>query len=202
MAERNKLSSAAVNLTTFIPWIIYGIAASMNCWRVATGGGLILCLALTAVRARSGISAKLMDWTTVTFFAIGATLMIGMHSAIFPPYSVVVLWSCFAIAAWSSFAAGNPFTTAYGREQAPPEFWVNPIFIGLNRIMTLVWCGLLSINAGLAMAGVIIGGNVGRWGFSFALPMTFLASGYAFNGKFPAYFFARHGIHATVPTPA
>ena len=201
MAEQKKLSGVAIGLMAFLPWLLYGFASGANYWRVATGGGLILCLVYLALLLRRSISIKLMDWTTLTVFAIGSVLMIGLHSTVFPAYHVVVIWSCFAVAAWSSVVIGHPFTAAYARENAPPEFWDNPIFLRLNLMMTLFWCGLLTVNVGFAVIGVIIGGNLGKLVPGFALPMVLLIFGFVFNSRFPARYLARSGYQGDAPSP-
>lgn len=202
MAEQKKLSGLATGLITFGPFVFYGFASGANYWRVATGGALILCLVFIAVRIRRGIPVRLMDWTGFGFFAIASVLTLGLHSAVFPAYNVVVIWSCFAAAAWGSVAIGRPFTTAYGRENTPREFWDHPVFIRLNLVMTLVWCGLLTVNAGLAETGVIIGGNLGKLGPGFALPTTLLIAGFVFNSRFPARYLARAGYQDGGASPA
>jgi hypothetical protein len=194
VAEQNRLTRVATGLMSFAPWIIFGLASGFNHWRVATGGGLILCLVYLAVLVRRGISIKLIDWTTLAIFVIGAILMVGMRSTIFPVYSAVFIWSCFALTAWSSVLAGRPFTTAYARENAPREFWEHPVFIRLNLLMTLVWCALMTVNIGFAVIGVIVGGNLAKPLLSFALPTVLLVLGFIFNGRFPARYLARSGF--------
>ncbi|HVA40719.1 MAG TPA: hypothetical protein VNF49_08650, partial [Candidatus Binataceae bacterium] len=142
MAEEKKSPGISLAALAFAPWLVYGAAAGGNHWRAATGGGLILCLVDLAVLSRRG-TVKLMDWTALAYFATASIIMIGLRSAAFPIYQVVVIWSFFAAVAWASVALGQPFTFAYAREQAPPEFWDNPIFHRINWILTLVWCGLL-----------------------------------------------------------
>ena len=201
MAEQKKLSGVAIGLMGFLPWILYGSASAANHWSVATGGGLILCLVYLAVLMRRGSSIKLMDWTTLTFFVISSVLMIGMQSTVFPDYGAVAVWSCFAIAVWSSVAIGHPFTAAYARETTPPEFWDNPIFKRLNLVMTLFWCGLLTVNVGFAVTGVIIGGIFGKLVPGLALPMALLIFGFVFNSRFPARYLARLGYQADLASP-
>jgi intracellular septation protein A len=187
----------------FMPWLLYGFASGTNHWRVATGGGFILCLVYLIVLRSRGTAIKLMDWTTLTVFVIGSVMMIGLRSTVFPVYAVVVIWSCFATAAWSSVVVGRPFTAAYARESAPPEFWDNPVFIRLNLVMTLFWCGLMTVNVGLAATGVIIGGMFAKVALGFALPTTLLICGFVFNSRFPARYLARSGYQApTASAPA
>ena len=103
---------------------------------------------------------QLWDWTTLIIFVVGAVLTIGLRSPVFPVYGAVIIWTCFALGAWGLIAAGHPFTEVYAREKAPPEFWENPVFIRLNLLMTLVWCGLMTVNIGFAVIGVMVGGNL------------------------------------------
>jgi intracellular septation protein A len=202
VAEDKKLSGVVIGLMAFGPFVLYGFASGANHWRVATGGGLILCLVFIAVRLRHRIPVRLMDWTGLGFFAIASVLAIGLHSAAFPIYNVVVIWSCFAVAAWSSIAIGHPFTAAYARENTPPEFWVHPVFIRLNLVMTLVWCGLMTVNVGFAVTGVVIGGNFGKLVPGFALPTALLIAGFVFNSRFPARYLARAGDLGGGASPA
>jgi hypothetical protein len=194
MAEQKKPSGRAMGLMAFAPWILYGFASGFNHWRAAAGGGLILCIVALAVMILRGNSIKLPDWTMLAFFVIASVMIGGLRSTAFTVYSAVVVWSCFAVAAWGSVVIGHPFTTAYAHETAPPEFWTHPIFIRLNLLMTLVWCGLMTVNIGFAAIGVIVGGNLAKPLLSFALPMALLIAGFAFNNRFPARYLARSGF--------
>jgi hypothetical protein len=192
-----------MTLIAFAPWILYGFASGFNHWRIAAGGGLILCLAFIALTIRGGVSIKVPDWAMLAFFVIASVMIIGLKSTAFTVYSAVVVWTCFALSAWGSVAIGRPFTTAYARETAPPEFWEHPIFIRLNLLMTLVWCGLMTVNIGLAAIGVIVGGNLSKPLLSYALPMVLLVAGFAFNNRFPARYLARSGLQMpTASAPA
>ena len=194
MAEQNRSSGISIGVLAFMPWIVFGVASGFNHWRVATAGGLILCAVYLAVLSGRGISIKLTDWTTLTFFVIASVMMIGLRSTTFTVYSAVVVWTCFALGAWGSVAVGHPFTEVYAREKAPREFWENPVFIRLNLLMTLVWCGLMTVNIGFAGIGVMVGGNLAKPLLSFALPAVLLVSGFVFNGRFPARYLARSGF--------
>lgn len=202
MAEQKKPSGAATGLIAFLPWLLYGLGSATNHWQVATGGGLILCLVYLAVLRRRGISIKLMDWTMLTVFMIGSVLMIGLRSTRFPVYNAVVIWLCFAAAAWSSAVIGRPFTIAYAREKAPSEFWDKPLFLRLNLLMSLLWCGLMTVNVGFAAIGVVIGGNIVRPVLGFAVPNSLLIFGFVFNSRFPPRYLARAGYQPDAVSPA
>jgi hypothetical protein len=194
VADQKKPSGRAIGVMAFAPWILYGFASGFNHWRIAAGGGLLLCLLYLAILIRRGASMKLPDWSTLIFFVIASVMMIVLRSTAFTVYSAVVVWSCFALGAWGSVAIGRPFTTVYARESAPREFWEHPVFIRLNLLMTLVWCGLMTVNIGFAVIGVVVGGNLTKPVLSFAVPMALLISGFAFNKRFPARYLARSGF--------
>jgi intracellular septation protein A len=139
VAKENKSSSRVMGVMAFAPWVLFGVSSGFNHWRVAAGSGLTLSiLYLSLMRLRGG-SIKLMDWTMLAFFVIASVLAIVLQSPIFPTYNAVIVWSCFAVAAWGSVLVGHPFTAAYARENAPREFWDDPVFIRLNLVMTLIW---------------------------------------------------------------
>ena len=190
MAEEKKYSGKLIALLAFLPWLVYAFAAGDNHWGVATAGGTITCLFYLAVLRRQ-ITIKLMDWTTLAFFVTASILMIGLHSTILPVYQVMIIWSFYAVAAWASIAVGEPFTAAYAREEQPPEVWDLPIFHRLNRIMTLFWCGLFSVNVGFGAIAVMVGGNLGKLVPGFLIPTGLLIYGFVFSKRFPMRYVAR-----------
>jgi hypothetical protein len=191
MAEERKSSGGIwLGVLALMPWLVYGFASGGNHWRVATAGGMLVCVAYLAVLGRR-TTVKLMDWTMLGFFATATVIMVGLHSAEFPIYHVVVIWSFFATAAWISIALRQPFTYAYAREHSPPEFWDNPIFHRVNWILAFFWAGLFSVNVGFAAIGVEVGGNFGALVPGFLLPTALLIFGFMFSKRFPDFYMAR-----------
>jgi len=172
------------------PWVLYGVAAGGNHWAAATIGGAFLCLIYLATLARR-TTVKLMDWTTLAYFVAAAIVKVGLRSAAFSIYHVVVIWSFFALAAWGSIALGRPFTLAYAREQSPPEFWDNPLFHRINWILAFFWAGLFTVNVGFAAIGAALGGNFGKLVPGFLIPTALLIFGFAFSKRFPERYMAR-----------
>jgi len=200
VAEQHQPPGSPSGLVAFAPWILYGFASGANHWRVAAGGGLLICLGSLALTRRRGGSLKLMDWTTLMFFAIASAATIGLRSTWFPIYSAVVVWSCFALAAWGSIMIARPFTEAYARQNAPREFWDHPVFLRLNLVLTLVWCALMTANLALAATGVAVGGLFGQAVLGFALPSVLLVLGFVFNSRFPKAYLARFGFAGAEPS--
>ena len=104
---------------------------------------------------------------------------------------LMIIWSFYAVAGWASIALGLPFTAAYAREEQPPEVWDLPIFHRLNRIMTLFWCGLFSVNVGFGALAVLVGGNLGKLVPGFLIPTGLLIYGFVFSARFPMRYVAR-----------
>jgi hypothetical protein len=190
VAEEKKYSARVIALFAFLPWLVYIFASSGNFWAVATAGGMIACLVYLAVL--SGQAAiKLMDWTTLAFFVTATFVTIGLRSNVLATYQVMIIWSFFAVAGWTSMAVGRPFTAAYAREEQPPEVWDLPIFHRVNRIMALFWCGLFSANVGFGVIAAMIGGNLGRLVPGFLIPTGLLIYGFIFSRHFPMRYVQR-----------
>ena len=189
VAEEKKYSGKLIALLAFLPWLVYIFASGANHWGIATAGGAITCV-IYLVMLRRQTTIKLMDWTTLAFFVIASILMIGLHSTILPIYQVMIIWSFYAVAAWTSIAVGKPFTVAYAREEQPPEVWDLPIFHRLNWILTLFWCGLFSVNVGFGLIAALAGGNLGKL-VGFLIPAGLLIYGMVFSKRFPMRYVAR-----------
>jgi hypothetical protein len=190
VTEKKKAPGKLMALLAFLPWLVYIFGSGSNHWAVATAGGAIVCLGYLAILRRQ-TTIKLMDWMTLAYFVTASILMIGLHSTALPVYQVMIIWAFYAVAGWASIAVGKPFTAAYAREEQPPEVWDLPIFHRLNRIMTLFWCGLFSVNVGLGAMAVMVGGNLGKLVPGFLIPMGLLIYGFAFSKRFPMRYVAR-----------
>jgi hypothetical protein len=68
-------------------------------------------------------------------------------------------------------------------------------------LMTLVWCGLMTVNLLLAAIGVIVGGLFGQVVLGVAIPMALLVAGFIFNGRFPQHYLAQAGFQRDVASP-
>jgi hypothetical protein len=195
MAEEKK-PAGKLALLAFAPWIVYIVFAGAKRWDAAAVGGAIVCLVYLAILNRRS-TIKLMDWTTLAYFVTAAFIIVGLRSSAFPVYQVIVIWSFFAAAAWTSIAVGKPFTLAYAREQQPfPEIWEFPVFKRTNLILTAFWGGVFSVNVGFAVLSVIIGGDFGKLVPGFLIPTALLVFAFVFSARFPARYVARFNERA------
>jgi hypothetical protein len=190
VAQENKIPGQMLVLLAFLPWLVYAVGSGGNHWGFATAGGLVACLIYLSMTRRQ-TTIKLMDWTTLAFFAAASVLTIVLHSKVLATYQVMIIWSFYAVAGWASIVLGRPFTVAYAREEQPPEVWDLPIFHRVNWIMTLFWCGLFSVNVGFGAIAVMVGGNLGKLVPGFLIPTALLIYGFVFSKRFPARYVQR-----------
>ena len=188
--KENQKPPKLVALFAFLPWLVYIFASAGQNWAIATAGGAVTCVMYLALLRRHS-TIKLMDWTTLAFFLTASILMIGLHSTTLPEYQVMIIWSFYAVAGWASVVMQAPFTTAYAKEEQPPEVWELPIFRRINWLLTFFWCGLFSVNVGFGAAAAMVGGNFGKLAAGFIMPTALLIFGFIFSARFPIYYIQR-----------
>jgi len=147
--------------------------------------GLLAASYPTAASAMRGLSIKLPDCVTVTFFAIGSLSVFvgGSLLLFFWKYCLVVLWGMFAGMAWSSIVLGAPFTLQYARETTPSEFWQHPIFLRTSLILSLAWASVFTLN--LAITGAAVGPISPPW-FAIVLPLLMIVGAIVFTARYVA----------------
>lgn len=137
----------------FVPWIIFWVVAGPSTWEYATLGALIAALIL-AVPDAERRSLKVLDVTTIAFFAVLSVLAVFLDASDLSwleDYSQAISSGVLAVIVLGSLAF-VPFTEQYARESAPREVWDTPRFKQVNRSLTTVW-GL--VFAASAVCGVI-----------------------------------------------
>jgi hypothetical protein len=137
----------------FVPWIIFWVVAGPSTWEYATLGALLAAVIL-AVPDAERHSLKVLDVTTIAFFAVLSVLAVFLDASDLSwleDYSQAISSGVLAVIVLGSLAF-VPFTEQYARESAPREVWDTPRFRQVNRSLTTVW-GL--VFAASALCGVI-----------------------------------------------
>ena len=137
----------------FAPWIIFWVVAGPSTWEYATLGALIAAVILAVPDAQKH-SLKLLDVTTIAFFArVLAARRLPRPADLdwLEDYSQAISSGVLAVIVLGSLAF-VPFTEQYARESTPREVWDTPVFKQVNRTLTTVW-GL--VFAASAVCGVI-----------------------------------------------
>lgn len=169
---------------SMLPWFIYGAFAVIQRWNAATILGLVCSLAYVAILSRRA-TVKLMDWTSVAYFAFSVAAVTILRMSSYPLYHVVIVWSFFAVPAWVSILARRPFTAAYARETTPPEVWRAPEFERLNVALTLMFALTFTVDAALSALAIVTNRPLS---LGFVLPMALFIAAMVISRKYPERF--------------
>ncbi len=168
----------------FAPWIIFWVVASPSTWEYATLGALIAAVILAIPDAEKR-SLKLLDVTTIAFFAFFSVLAIFLDPADLDwleDYSQAISSGVLAVIVLGSLAY-VPFTEQYARETTPREVWDRPEFKHVNRQLTLVW-GLVFLAS--AVCGLIAQGadsaSTRDW-FNWIIPIILIVGAFKYTAK-------------------
>ncbi|WP_245672844.1 hypothetical protein [Aldersonia kunmingensis] len=141
----------------FAPWIIYWVVAnSPSTWLYGALAAAIAAIVLAIPDARAR-KLKILDVATAIFFVV--LFLIGLFVGAedrdwMDTYSNPLSSGALALIALGSLAF-VPFTEQYARESTPEEYWNEPTFKHINRVLTLMWglvfaaiaiCGLLAVK--------------------------------------------------------
>jgi hypothetical protein len=157
---------------------------------IAVCGMLAYCAFVIALAYRWG-GPSYIDWTVGAYFGVAAFLLAVFPAAagrIITNYATTGIYAgLFSVAFFPPLFGLAPFTYHYAKRSTPRDYWENPIFVAVNRIMTYVWAGIFALCVVLSVypsvvtrAFIPIGLMVG-----FGLP---------FNLRFPDYYLKRLGL--------
>lgn len=175
---------------TFVPWAIYWVFASMG----ETAGipialGLSLALLVQQIWSRR---YRLMDLTSVVYFAVMAVLTRTINADLLMSNAGPISFSVLTLMAIASMAIKRPFSSDAARYDYPRQYWMNPDFISVHNIVTLVWagvfflCALITLFATVSLAGPLVIGLV-ITGFVFSLIFQSKGPAYLIQQRFKPY---------------
>jgi all-trans-retinol 13,14-reductase len=148
------------------------------------GLAMTLLIVVDEYRRRS---VKIMDCTSLGYFALAAALSATSAAHTLERYHVLVVWGLFAAVAWITLAAGFPFTVQYARESASREALGNPLFARINKTLTLMWAAIFTFGA---LLGLMIFAVGHAFLLGVAIPMSAMGVGYIFNIEYSKRFVA------------
>jgi multimeric flavodoxin WrbA/putative sterol carrier protein len=141
--------------------------------------------------ARNWDQPTYFDWVIGGYFSLVSFFLVlfpGFSGPILSRYAVTGIYACFFTAAFfPSFLGLDPFTTHYAKKSTPRDFWENPIFIGINRIMTHVWSGIFAVCLLLSLYPSVV--------TQAFIPLgLILGFGLPFNLRFPDLYLKKKGL--------
>ena len=118
-----------------------------------------LSILFTYLRHKRGGSLKPLELFEVAYF--GTLAVVGFLAS-----DNLIVWlekwsgdmSSLALAAFvfGSLLVRNPFTLPYAKETTPVEYWDSPVFLRVNRIVTLVWALAFTVSAAAGLYGDLV----------------------------------------------
>ena len=192
MADQTQRVADRRSILAIIAWAIYGSLYVAGFWFAGCVAGFVVMLLIIANEYRRG-GLKIMDCTSLAYFALAAAISATSAAYAFDRYHVVIVWGVFAAVAWATLAAGFPFTIQYARERAPREAWNSPAFARINRTLTVMWAAIFTFGAIMGVMTIAVGH---AFALGIAIPMSAMGVGYAFNSEYPKRFADRRDTAA------
>lgn len=169
----------------FAPWIIYWVVAnSPSTWLYGALAAAIAAVVLAIPDARAR-KLKILDVATVIFFVV--LFLVGLFVGAedrdwMDTYSNPLSSAVLALIALSSLAF-VPFTEQYARESTPREYWDEPTFKRINRVLTLMW-GV--VFAAIAICGLLAVKVPGTYDWTnWVIPIALLVGAFKFTAWYP-----------------
>lgn len=163
----------------FLPFIAFAALAASG--RVLAG--LIVAFVLAAAPILRRRSAKLLEGGGAMLF--GALALWSLLAPAPPgPFAVrLAVDAGLTVIVLASLAVGRPFTLAYAREQVSPALWDNPMFLAVNRRITVAWAAAFAVMT-TADAATLLARGTGRF-VAVAAGIAALAAAIWFTGWYP-----------------
>ncbi|MFC8041932.1 hypothetical protein [Nocardia sp. NPDC057353] len=137
-------------LAGLAPWIVMSLFNGPGRFEEAVAAAFGFALLVFVAGRRRGTSVKLLELFDLVFF--GALAVVGILAS--PGFiEWLELWAgelsniALALFALGSLLARVPFTLQYAREQTPREYWLSPLFLRVNYMITGVWAAAFAANA-------------------------------------------------------
>lgn len=167
-------------LAPWSPWIAFLVIAQGSLFRLGVGlaAGLLTAVVLAAFKLYRGI----LMWLALVFFAGSFVTVFGLHNTWVSRHLGLIANAMLAAGAWGSLLTGRPFTLVYARENTDPAIWNHPLFLRVNRMITLTWASALTLNA--VVAGAQGAHLIPPW-CGGALTLANLAGAVAFSSWYP-----------------
>ena len=170
------------------PWIVMSLLSGPGRFEESVSAALGLSILFIYLRLRRGGSLKPIEVFEVVYF--GSLAMIGLLAS-----DDLTRWlekwsgemSSLALAAFTfgSLLVGNPFTLPYAKETTPREYWDSPIFLRVNRVITLVWALAFTVAAAAGLYGNVVLDQPDNFWTAWIIPIAALLFAFSFSEWYP-----------------
>jgi hypothetical protein len=170
------------------PWIVMSLLSGPGRFEESVSAALGLSILFIYLRLRRGGSLKPIEVFEVVYF--GSLAMIGLLAS-----DDLTRWlekwsgemSSLALAAFTfgSLLVGNPFTLPYAKETTPREYWDSPIFLRVNRVITLVWALAFTVAAAAGLYGNVVLDQPDNFWTAWIIPIAAMLFAFSFSEWYP-----------------
>ena len=170
------------------PWIVMSLLSGPGRFEESVAAALGLSILFTYLGHRRGGSLKPLEVFDIVYFGILA--VIGLFAtdhltAWLEKWSGEMSSLALAAFAFGSLLAGNPFTLPYARETTPKEHWDSPLFLRVNRIITLVWALSFTVSATAGLYGDAVLDQPDNFWTGWIIPIGALLFAFSFTEWYP-----------------
>jgi hypothetical protein len=170
------------------PWIVMSLLSGPGRFEESVSTALGLSILLIYLRLKRGGSLKPIEVFEVAYF--GSLAVIGLMAS-----GDLIRWlekwsgemSSLALAAFTlgSLLVGNPFTLPYAKETTPREYWDSPIFLSINRMITLVWALAFTVAAVAGLYGNAVLDQPDNFWTAWIIPIGAMLFAFSFSEWYP-----------------
>jgi hypothetical protein len=170
------------------PWIAMSLLSGPGRFEESVSTALGLSILFIYLRLRRGGSLKPLELFEVVYF--GSLAMVGLLAS-----DDLTRWlekwsgemSSLALAAFTfgTLLVGNPFTLPYAKETTPPEYWDSPIFLSVNRVITLVWALAFTVAAVAGLYGNSVLDQPDNFWTAWIIPIAAMLFAFSFSEWYP-----------------
>jgi hypothetical protein len=162
-------------LRSFAPWIVYPVASALFGWQAGAAIALGFCV-VGLLRDGRAAATDTFRVAALVFFASLSVIAYADPAAALHSYVPALIPATLAAAAAVSILIARPFTVAFAKRVAPPQFWDTPLFVHINVVLTAVWATSFAVTAAAIAftltiaphaAGILLGAQVA----GFVVPM-------------------------------
>jgi hypothetical protein len=174
--------------TGLAPWIVMSLLSGPGRFEESVSTALGLSILLIYLRLRRGGSLKPLEVFEVAYF--GSLALIGLLAS-----DDLTRWlekwsgevSSLALAAFTlaSLLVGNPFTLPYAKETTPREHWDSPIFLSINRVISLVWALAFTVAAAAGLYGNTVLDQPDNFWTAWIVPIGAMLFAFSFSEWYP-----------------
>jgi hypothetical protein len=171
-----------------MPWIVMALLSGPGRFEESVATALGLSILLIYFRHRRGGSIKPLEVFEVIYFGVLAVIgLLASESltAWLEKWSGEISSLALAAFAFGSLLLRNPFTLPYAKEITPKEYWDSPIFLRVNRIISLVWALSFTVSAAAGLYGDMVLNQPDNFWTAWIIPIGVLLFAFSFSEWYP-----------------